>query len=147
MTALEMLMTEWKPFDVKHDKECSGGYTPALPVIANRLAGHYETVLRTMAMVVGADAWMEQAYELAGRTFHVGFRDNRDPAAYNALCATLAERMKAIGYRVRIRKGTQEWRCDTLYITLPSRIEQDAAEAYAPYLQALGKAPVLQVVQ
>lgn len=139
MNALELLMTEWKSFDVKMNVESFGGYTPALPVIANRLAGQYEMVLRTLAETVRADAWMERASEYAGRTFNVGFRDNQDAEAYNDACRRLATMVRALGWKVRLHVNPTSLLLTRFFITLPASIEQDAADAYAPYLQALGK--------
>lgn len=120
------LVAGWKLKDAKMSAETFGGYVPSRPVLANRIASLYETTLRAMACAVRPDAWMESAPEYAGRTFQVGFRDNRNADAYRTACEELARRMNAIGFSARIRGGY-------LFVTLPGKIEAEAMEAARLY--------------
>lgn len=108
-------------------------------MVANRIAGYYEADLRR-TISIESGAWIDEAPERKGRTFDVGFKDNRDPAIYNARCGTLAERLSADGWEVVVLKGNQHGsgRCDTLYVTLPREIEARAREIYSVYLKAIG---------
>lgn len=139
MDALEMLLTEWKPRDLKMDAESGGGgYTPALGVVANRIASHYESLLLGIAQEVRPDAYLEYAPERAGRSFMVGFKDNRVAAAYNTAVQRVADIMRSLGWKVKL-DALSFGGMHTLHVTLPAKIEQQAREVYPKYLQQLGK--------
>lgn len=120
------LVAGWKLKDARLNAESFGGYAPTRSVFASRIASLYEITLRTMALAIRADAWMESAPEYPGRTFQVGFVDNRDANAYRIACEELARQMNAIDFKAWIDQGA-------LFVTLPAKIEAETDEAARLY--------------
>jgi hypothetical protein len=126
--ALNTLIAQW----AREDAQMPPGYIAPVSALRTRLLGVKLATLQSSFRSVRADVWMERD----GDRFHVGFRDNREPATYNALLSCAATVARTKGWTARLVKP----RGSSSHATLTVRYhdaEKHAEAAYPLYVRLL----------
>lgn len=125
---LNSLIAQW----ARDDAHMPAGYEAPASVLQERLLGVELATLQSALRGIRADVWTERE----GGRFHVGFRDNRASAEYNALLSHVGARARQLGWAARLQKP-QNGRAHATLAIRPPDLASTASAAHHLYVRAL----------